>query len=392
MGETAEALEGFARALYLQVDYPGSLASHERAYVAYRREGDAMGAARVARMLAWLHGTLYGDWAVGNGWLGRAQGFLEEAGENSCEHGWVELIRGLFESDAQTREHRFRTALGIGRRFGDPDLEFEALGWIGIELVTGGRTDEGMRILDEALAAACAGEVDDLYVVEGLFCSMLSACERAHDVARAEQWIRAADDMVERWHLVAIGAYCRAHYGGILTAAGRWHEAEHQLAEAKRVFEHGHPAQHEKILVRLAYLRVRQGRFEEAAQFLQGLDEHPDAVQSLVALRVARGELTLARDLLDRALSQPETDAAVAGPLLALLVDVHLAEGAVDDAAGSQGISTSLRRAILVSSSRRAPHWPRAKCARPPAPTTRATASGARSVPSHGHRCLPSSP
>jgi hypothetical protein len=47
--ERGDLLEGLARALYLEGDYPGSMASHERAFAAYREEDDALGAARVAR-------------------------------------------------------------------------------------------------------------------------------------------------------------------------------------------------------------------------------------------------------------------------------------------------------------------------------------------------------
>ena len=333
LDEKGEALEGLARVLYLEVDYPGSLETHERAYTAYRQEGDALGAARAGRMLAWLHGNLYGNWAQVNGWLGRVRSFLAEAGEDSVEHGWVEALSGwTSDPDDEGREERFRTALAIGRRFGDRDLEFEALGWLGLEMVMTGRVEEGMLHLDEALAAVCAGEVEDLYVTEGVFCGMFMVCERIHDVARAEQWIRAADEVVRRRKLVAIGAFCRAHYGGILTAAGRWREAEIELTEAARVFRRGHVAKYSEVMVRLADLRVRQGRLEEAAQLLEGLDQHPDAARPLAALRLARGEVALASDLLERALDQSELDPAVAGPLMALMVDVQLAAGSVVEA------------------------------------------------------------
>jgi DNA-binding CsgD family transcriptional regulator len=347
---TGEALEGLARALYLEVDYVRSMEAHEHAYAAYRQAGDRQGAARAARMLAWLHGALYGDWAVGNGWLGRARRFLEEAGEPSGEHGWVELTRAMSEPDARKREEHFRAALAIGRRFGDPDLEFESLGWVGVELVMRDQVEEGMALLDEALAAVCAGEVDDLYVVEGTFCSMFSACERAHDVARAEQWIRMADELAQRRNLIAIGAFCRAHYAGILTAGGRWQEAEAELAAALRVFERGHPAMRENVLVRLAHLRVQQGRLDEATQLLEGLDRHPDAVVPLAVLCLTRGEVALARDLLERALARPDLDSAAAGPLLALLVDSHLGGDALDEAAGAAD-------RLTVLATRRSTHY-----------------------------------
>jgi hypothetical protein len=60
-GETGEALEGLARARHLAADYRGSIEAHERAFAAYRAKGDALGAARVARLLGWAHGNVYGD-------------------------------------------------------------------------------------------------------------------------------------------------------------------------------------------------------------------------------------------------------------------------------------------------------------------------------------------
>ena len=54
-GESATLLEGLARALYLEVRYADSIAAHERAFAAYQEEGDPLGAARAARILAWLY-------------------------------------------------------------------------------------------------------------------------------------------------------------------------------------------------------------------------------------------------------------------------------------------------------------------------------------------------
>jgi ATP/maltotriose-dependent transcriptional regulator MalT len=330
--ETGEVLEGLARALHLAADYAGSIDAHERAFAAYKDEDDALGAARAARILSWLHGNVYGDWAVASGWLARAERLLEQAGDDSAERGWVEVLRATGEPHGESREKRFRVALELGKRFGDTDLEFEALSYLGLEVVIRGRVEEGMLLLDEALAAVCAGEVYDLYCVEGMFCGMFVACERTQDVVRAEQWIRAARDIVERRRLLAIGAFCRAHYGGILTAAGRWEEAETVLQEAARIFEGGYTANRAGVLIRLADLRVRQGRLEEAALLLEGMDQHRDAARPLAALHLARGDTALARDVLERKLAEPDLSAPTAAGLLALLVDVRLSEDAVDGA------------------------------------------------------------
>jgi DNA-binding CsgD family transcriptional regulator len=161
---------------------------------------------------------------------------------------------------------------------------------------------------------------------------MLFACELTQDVDRAEQWLRAGDEIARRRNMAAIGAHCRSYVGGIFTMAGRWSEAEAALLEATRFFDQGMPAGRIKALVRLADLRTRQGRLEEANQLLEGLEGHTEAVGPIAALLLARGETVRARDVLERAAAGASLDPATVIMLRALLVDVLLAEGAVDEA------------------------------------------------------------
>jgi hypothetical protein len=273
-------LEGLARARYLAFEYPGSIESYERAFVAYKREGNALGAARVARMLCWIHLNVSGDWALAYGWLARGRSMLMEAGEGTVEHGWADLFGAIAASDRSEREQGFRAAISVGRQYRDGELEMEALGWLGSELVATDRIAEGMALLDEALTGIVAGEVDDPYVHEGGFCRMLFACELIQDVDRAEQWLRAGDEIARRRNMAAIGAHCRSYAGGIFTIAGRWSEAEEALLEATRFFDRGMPAGRIKGLVRLADLRIRQGRLEEAGQLLQGLEGYEEGSSS----------------------------------------------------------------------------------------------------------------
>ena len=333
-----DTLEGLARSVYLLREYRSSIAAHERAFTAYRQEGNALGAARCARMLYWLHSNMYGNAAVANGWAARACSVLTESGQAGSIPGWTMLLRALLDPDLSHRPHHCREALAIARESGDRDLEFEALGWLGLAQVLLGQTDAGMPLLDEALAAVCAGEVDDLYVVEGICCGMFWACEHAHDIVRAAQWLRAVDDVSHRRGLTAVGGFCRAHYGSILTAAGRWSEAEAELVEAVRITEHGYSAMRAEILVRLADLRVRQGRLEEAEQLLDGLDHRPDAIRPLAALRLARGDTDFALHLLEGGLATGNRSVGDSA-LLALLVDVHLAAG---DVGAAQRVATEL--------------------------------------------------
>jgi DNA-binding CsgD family transcriptional regulator len=334
--ESGAVLEGLGEALYLERDYPAAAACYARAYAAFRRAGQRMAAGRAARTIAWIEGNVLGDWAVRSGWLARARTLLEEAGEDRPEHGWVQIIRAFSEPDARVRESLLREAIAVGRRFGDPDIEFLAAAYLGSLFVMTDRVEEGLVLSDEALAALCAGELSELATVDEIFCGLFWACELVNDVARADQWIRAASGRIQRSNVVA--AFCRAHYGGLLTAAGRWAEAETELVGAARHFDQGMVGRRAAAMIRLADLRVRQGRLEEAALLLDGLEQHPDVVPTLAALRLARGEVALARDLLERAVQGSDDEvptvgaSTMVGPLLALLVDAHLEEGSLDDA------------------------------------------------------------
>jgi len=255
----------------------------ERAYAAHRRGGDHVGAIRVARTLACMHGMIAGNWAVASGWIARAQTLLAGASESS-ERGWVALNIGMFDSDRARKEQCFREALDVARRHGDTDLEFVTLAYHGASLVHGDRTEEGMVLLDEALAAVAGSEVDDFCVLEEIFCQLFAACEHAHDVTRADQWIRIGETIAQRRRLPAVSAFCRTHYGGVLTAAGRWAEADVALTEAVRLWGLGQrSALRRGALVRLADLRARQGRVEEAEQLLSGIDvdAEPEAARPL---------------------------------------------------------------------------------------------------------------
>lgn len=334
MSSTAAGLEGLAQAAYLAVDHMRAIEQWELAYAAYRATGDQTSAVRVARTVAYMHGSVVGDWAVASGWMARAQTLLAKE-PDSVEAGWVALNLGMFDDDRARKEAHFKTALDVARGKGDTDLEFVSLAYLGASLVHADRTNEGMAMLDEALAAAAGREVNDFGILEEIFCQLFSACEHAHDIARADQWIRVGEAIAKQRNLPSVAAFCRTHYGAVLTAAGRWPEAEATLSEAVRLWSlSGQSGLRGGALLRLADLRVRQGRYEEADQLLQGLDPN-DAARSRAAILLARGETSLARDVLERALANAEPQAAGTVPMLALLVDVHLAAGALTEADGA---------------------------------------------------------
>ena len=324
-----QVLELLGRAAYIERDFSAASDCYQRAYAGFRTGGDTFGAVRVARSLAPLYGMVFGDGAVMSGWLSRAQTLLGDE-TDSVEAGWVALNIGMFDDDRERKNEHLATALAIARAVGDIDLEVVSLAYLGASFVHAGRTEEGMRLLDESLAAVAGSEVDSFQVLEEVFCQLFSACEHAHDVARADQWIRIGEKIASERQLPSVAAFCHTHYGGLLTVAGRWSEADAALTEAVRLWSLGWRSLQPGALSRLAELRVRQGRFDEAEQMLAGLGVNPATARPLAAIHLARGEHDGARDVLRRALDESSGTAAV--PLLATLVDVELDAGAVDDA------------------------------------------------------------
>jgi DNA-binding CsgD family transcriptional regulator len=338
LGETAEVLDGLGEAMQFGGEQRRAIELKERAFAEYERRGLRAEAAELARWLAFLYASVHGNAAAANGWMARAESLLEGV-EECAAHGWLMLDRAPWTSDASERERFATAAIAIARRYGDRDLEFDAMALLGEAHVAAGRVTEGMTLLDQAMAAVASGQVVGVGPAGEIYCRLLSACERATDVRRAEQWLAAAtrfkawDDFVP--------PTCRTHYGGILIALGRWEEAERELLGAIQTFETGYWASQLFALLRLADLRVRQGRFEEAERLLDGFVWHASAKRSLARVALARGDLALAGDLGRLCLeSTPPSDPDCAA-VLALLVEVQLAGGdlaAADEALGQLAV------------------------------------------------------
>ena len=320
-GESAEALDGLSQATHFLREYDRAIELKERAFAAYRQAADPVKAADTARWLAFLHGTYHGHYAVAGGWMDRAGSLLQGVDECAA-HGWLVLDRAVFAASAADREKCAVSALAIARRFGDTDLEFDALALLGECYVATGRVAEGMKLLDEVMAAATGGEVTSHGAIGEICCRLLSACEHATDVRRAEQWM----DLIRRsvaWTDFVVPT-CRSHYGGILVALGRWEEAETELRDAIETFTRGYRGDSSLPVMRLADLRVRQGRYEEAERLLEGADWHPAARRATATIALGRGDLALAEELAQLCMEGADPADPGCAPLLALLIEIQL--------------------------------------------------------------------
>jgi hypothetical protein len=225
--ETPEALEGLARASFFLNDGAAALEARERAYSSYRAAGRTIDAARVAIALAWDYRAFRGERAVSDGWLAQARRLLDGRAPTS-EHGWLALREASFAlpGDAARARERCAEAEALGRELGDVDLEMTAIALEGLARVSAGEVAQGMARLDEATAAATAGEMHDPVAIGFSCCYLIFACERVRDFERAGEWCQRLARMAEGWNVRALRAVCRAHYGTVLMLRGDWGQAK----------------------------------------------------------------------------------------------------------------------------------------------------------------------
>jgi tetratricopeptide (TPR) repeat protein len=335
--ETPEALDGLGVALWWLGRTRDSVAATERAYAGFRRAGDAAGAA-LFLCITWA--SNFDSHAVARGWLARAERMAGEADPNLLQ-GWLLLLRGFLEPDPDRAHALVRRVLELARASGDVDLELCALGDLGVSLVAAGRTAEGMALIDEAMAGTLGGEHRRLDTVVITCCDMLVACDLAGDLRRATQWCQVADRFINRYGCPFLYARCRTLYGSVLLARGRWAEAEGELLAAVRMAEGTGPGAHADALARLAELRLRQGRLEEARGLLPERGGGRVAARTAARLRLAAGEPAVAAGLLERSLEDhgvPQVHGEHrlrAAAALETLVTVRIALGDLDAAAGA---------------------------------------------------------
>ena len=163
-GESPEAFIGLSKIAMIEREYDRAIELKERAFELQKSAGKMEEASLNATWLTFMYVTYHGNFSVGLGWKERASSVLNGV-EECAAHGWVTLLEAPFSRDPVEREQLAVSALSIARRFGDADLEIEALTLRGEALVVAGRVSEGMRMLDEAMAAVTAGGVRDHFAL-----------------------------------------------------------------------------------------------------------------------------------------------------------------------------------------------------------------------------------
>jgi tetratricopeptide (TPR) repeat protein len=307
--DDAEDLELLARSAYMlgrDDDYRSAL---ERAYHAYVDAGDSPRAARCAWWVG--HNLLFhSETAPARGWFARGQRLLEREERDCVERGYLlipVLLEHSFSGDYEAAYSTAAEAGAIGERFGDPDLVAIALMEQGHALVKQGRTEEGLRLVDETMVAVTAGELSS--IVAGIvYCNTIAFCRDAYELRRAREWTGALTRWCEQQpDMIAHQGLCLVHRAEIMTLGGLWRDA---LEEARRVGERfTQGALNERALGHAAYRQgevhrlqgdfgAAESAYREASRF--GLEPQP----GLALLRLGQGNGKVAAAAIRRALSE----------------------------------------------------------------------------------------
>ena len=329
-GESASAREGLGQTLWFLGEIADGIGSKACAFELYARAGQCDDAARTAVWVSHQH-LLAGRVSAARGWLARAERVLEDVPE--CEgHGWAAVERARHAPDPADRAAHALRAVAIGRRLRAGDLEIFALSVVGRARVEGGHIEDGLLLLEEALAGAVGGRVRNVHTLAEAYCNLIIASTSTGDWARATEWCEQVDSFARAHRTAPLFGTCRGVHADVLLATGHWPEAEQALETSLATHARFVPQMAGPSVASLAELRVSQGRLPDAEALLAGREEDPTALRVLALLRMAQGRPASSASLLERALRHRSSGVLGTARLLAALVDARVGLADLDGA------------------------------------------------------------
>jgi hypothetical protein len=225
----------------------------------------------------------------------------------------------------------------MGRVSGDSGLELMAMHAVGQALVQQGRTEEGMTLLDEAMAGVVSGEGSDPLLVAQLSCMTMVVCGSCLDIERATQWVQSLERFTDTYGCPFLYAECRAYYGRVLFENGDWAAAGKSLSEAITMSRGVFAAPHAFASGTLAELRLAQGRIEDAARILRDVEGRAEAAEAVASLHLHLHQgRPAAAAVLRRRLAATSRDRLDVAAAIGLLGEAEIGLQA-GDAAGERG-------------------------------------------------------
>jgi DNA-binding CsgD family transcriptional regulator len=336
----AEDLELLATSAYMLGRDDEYLSALERAHHAYLNAGEAIRAVRCAFWVG-VNLALRGEMARATGWFSRARRLLEREGRECVEGGYL-VLAGGFQHEAtgdwEAAADTAAEAAEIGERFGDPDLLALAVMSQGRALVTRGRVEEGLGLLDEAMVAVTAGELSP--IVTGLvYCSVIEGCHEVYELRRAREWTAALTQWCEQQpDMVAFTGRCLVHRAEIMELQGAWRDA---LEEARRAGQRCAQVKNQSATAQALYqqgevhrLRGELAAAEEAYReaSLRGFEPQP----GLALLRFAQGNIAAAAAAIRRVMGE-SSEPLKRARLLPAYVEIMLSAGDLEEAHSACG-------------------------------------------------------
>lgn len=290
-------LERLGDAAYLVGNDDQAFAAWTRAHAGFVEQGDGLRAARTGFWLS-LGLLLGGQGAQSGGWLARTQRLIVGREGSCAEYALVLVMNGLFsmyKGECEDACASFEQAASVAEAFADRDLLAVGVLGRGQALIQMQRTDEGVRLLDEAMVAVTSDLVSPI-MAGIIYCAVILTCERVYDFQRAHEWTVALD----RWcasqpELVAFRGQCLVHRSELMQFKGGWVAALDEATRARELLSDrsqrlaGRAAYRQAELHRLfGDLTCADARYQEAAAL--GFEPQP----GVSLLRLAQGEVKAA--------------------------------------------------------------------------------------------------
>lgn len=354
-GLSADDLERVARAAYMLGRDDEYVRALERAHTAHVHTGHVPAAIRCAWWIG--HSFLFrGEMAPATGWFARAERLLGDDGDDCVARGYVRipaLLERLLAGDHEGAHATATEIVAIGERFDDPDLAAIGMMEQGHALVRQGRTEDGLRLIDETMVAVMTGELSP--IVAGIvYCNTIAFCQDAYELSRAREWTAALTRWCEQQpEMVAHNGLCLVHRAQLMTFAGTWEAA---LAELRRLadrFTDG--VLNQRALGHAAYQRGEvhrlQGDFDAAeAAYRQATRFRREPQPGLALLRLAQGRGDAAAAAIRRAISettQPLKRAALLPAYVEIMVATHDLDAARSACRELDAVATRQDTALL---------------------------------------------
>ena len=320
-------LERLAEAAWWVGRLDESIDRRETAYKAWLDAGEKR---RAALMAVFISQDLFNKASLerASGWFSNAERLL--AGEpESLEHGYLAITRALtamVQGNLDSAISCAERAHELGVKFESRDLQAIALVTLGRTHLLNGNPTEGVRLLDEASAAALSGELEP-FSTGLVYCVTITSCNGVGDLRRAAEWTKAAKRWCSKQDVPGFPGACRIHHSTLLRLNGEWAEAEAEALRACDEVQEYDPYATGIGWYEVGEIRRFRGDFaaaEEAYRQAKIWRREPEPGLSL--LRLAQGKVEAAARGIERSLAVNESNPVALVRRLTAQVEIALAQ------------------------------------------------------------------